>query len=150
MESVDGDTRGPPGTICVYVYTELCLQVYEYTFIYIHQIWIRTYLYRLGVGSFGGSGALGPLLTRRDFLVPEDALVSCAYVKGGRGGVVFVRVCVCGGKGGGLWAREIFCYGVATISRLLKIIGLLCRISSILKGSFAKETCNVKEPTNRN
>ena len=41
------------------------------------------------------------------------------------------------------------CYGVATISRLLKIIGLFCRISALLQGSFAKETYNFKEPTNR-
>ena len=27
--------------------------------------------------------------------------------------------------------------------------GLFCRISSVLQGSFAKETCNFKEPTNR-
>ena len=40
-------------------------------------------------------------------------------------------------------------YGVATISRLLKIIGLFCRILSLLSGSFAKETCNFKGPTNR-
>ena len=40
-------------------------------------------------------------------------------------------------------------YGVATISRLLKITGLFCRIQSLLQGSFAKETCNFKEPTNR-
>jgi len=40
-------------------------------------------------------------------------------------------------------------YGVATSSRLLKIMGLFCRISSLLKGSFAKETYNFKEPTNR-
>jgi len=39
-------------------------------------------------------------------------------------------------------------YGVATISRLLKIVGLFCRISSLLQVSFAKETCNFKEPTN--
>jgi len=38
---------------------------------------------------------------------------------------------------------------VATISRLLEIIGFFCRISSLLQGSFAKETCNFKEPTNR-
>ena len=38
---------------------------------------------------------------------------------------------------------------MATISRLLKIIGLFCRISSVLLGSFAKETCNFKQPTNR-
>jgi len=36
-------------------------------------------------------------------------------------------------------------YGVATISRLLKITGLFCRLSSLLQGSFAKETCNFKD-----
>jgi len=30
------------------------------------------------------------------------------------------------------------------------IIGLFCRISSLLKGSFAKETYHFEEPTNRN
>jgi len=41
------------------------------------------------------------------------------------------------------------CCGVATISRLLKIIGLFYRIQSLLQGSFAKEVYNFKEPTNR-
>jgi len=40
-------------------------------------------------------------------------------------------------------------YGVATNSRPLETIGLLCRILSLLQGSFAKETCNFKEPANR-
>jgi len=40
-------------------------------------------------------------------------------------------------------------YEVATISRLLKIIGLSCRISSLSQGSFTKETYYCKEPTNR-
>ena len=40
-------------------------------------------------------------------------------------------------------------YGVATISSLLQIVGLFCRISSRLWGSFAKETYHFKEPTNR-
>jgi len=39
-------------------------------------------------------------------------------------------------------------YGVATISRFHKITGLFCKISSLLLGSFAKETCNFKESTN--
>ena len=39
-----------------------------------------------------------------------------------------------------------YTYGVATISRLLKFIGLFYRI---LQGSFAKETYKFKEPTNR-
>ena len=38
-------------------------------------------------------------------------------------------------------------YGVATISRLLKMIGLFCRILSLLWVSFAKETYHFKEPT---
>ena len=41
------------------------------------------------------------------------------------------------------------CYGVATMSRLLQIIGLFCRMSSLLKGFLAKETYDFKEPTNR-
>ena len=44
---------------------------------------------------------------------------------------------------------SVYCYGVAMIIRLLKIIGLFCRISSLLKGSFAEETYNFKEPINR-
>ena len=43
----------------------------------------------------------------------------------------------------------LYIYGVATISKLLKITGLFCRISSVLQGSYAKETYNLKEPTNR-
>jgi len=39
-------------------------------------------------------------------------------------------------------------YGVATMSRLLKITGLFCRIPSLEWGSSAKETYNFKEPTN--
>jgi len=44
-------------------------------------------------------------------------------------------------------SSKIHSYGMATISRLLKIIRLFCRISSLLQGSFAKETYNFKEPT---
>jgi len=40
-------------------------------------------------------------------------------------------------------------YAVPTISRLLEIIGLFCRIQSLLWGSFAKETYNFKESANR-
>jgi len=41
-------------------------------------------------------------------------------------------------------------YGVATISRLLQIIGLFCRISSLIyRPLLQKESYNLKEPTNR-
>ena len=36
---------------------------------------------------------------------------------------------------------------MVTSGRLLKIIVLFCKILSLLQGSFAKETCNFKEPT---
>ena len=42
-----------------------------------------------------------------------------------------------------------FMYGVATVSRIDKIIGLFCRILSLLQGSFAKETYDFIDPTNR-
>ena len=43
----------------------------------------------------------------------------------------------------------IHVYGVATISRLLKIIGLLCKRALSKRLYSAKETYNFKEPTNR-
>jgi len=48
-----------------------------------------------------------------------------------------------------IWSVYLCRYGVATISRLLKMIGLFCRILSLLWVSFAKETYHFKEPTNR-
>ena len=38
--------------------------------------------------------------------------------------------------------------GVATVSRIDKIVGFFCRILSFLEGSFANETYNFIEPTN--
>ena len=35
------------------------------------------------------------------------------------------------------------------MSKPLKMIGLFCRISTLLQGSFAKETYDFKEPTNQ-
>jgi len=42
-----------------------------------------------------------------------------------------------------------YAYGMATVSRIDQSIGLFCRISSLLKGSFRKETYNFIDPTNR-
>jgi len=50
------------------------------------------------------------------------------------------------------YIRNIFTstYGaVATVSRIDKIIGLFCRIASLLQGSFVKETYNFIHPTNQ-
>jgi len=44
---------------------------------------------------------------------------------------------------------NVYGYGVATIGRLLKIIGLFCERALQKRLYFAKETCNFKEPTNR-
>jgi len=51
-----------------------------------------------------------------------------------------------------LWRIELtfqIRYGVATISRLLKIVRLFGEYRSLLQVFFAKETYNFKEPTNR-
>jgi len=40
-------------------------------------------------------------------------------------------------------------YGVATVSRIDKIIGLFCRISSLLQGSFAKKTYHLIDSSNQ-
>jgi len=48
-----------------------------------------------------------------------------------------------------MYVRYIYVYEVATMSRLLTIMCLFCRILSLSYGSFAKETYNFKEPTNR-
>jgi len=40
-------------------------------------------------------------------------------------------------------------YGVATISRLLRIIGFFCKRALLKKRYSAKETYNLKEPTKR-
>ena len=40
-------------------------------------------------------------------------------------------------------------YGVPTVSSIDQIIGLFCRISSLLQVSFAKETYNFIDPTNQ-
>jgi len=41
------------------------------------------------------------------------------------------------------------CYGVASSSRLLKIIGLFCKRALQKRPIFSKETYNFKEPTTR-
>ena len=42
-----------------------------------------------------------------------------------------------------------YSYGVASTSRLLKIIGLFCKRALLKRRYSAKETHNFKEPTNR-
>ena len=47
------------------------------------------------------------------------------------------------------WRERDCLYGVASVNRIDKIIGLFCKIISLLWGSFAKETYNFIDPTNR-
>jgi len=46
------------------------------------------------------------------------------------------------------WQACLRNYGVATVTRIDKFIGLFCRILSLLWGSFAKEINNFIDPTN--
>jgi len=45
--------------------------------------------------------------------------------------------------------KSMLVYGVATMSRPLKIIGLFCKSDLQKRRYSAKETYNFKEPTNR-
>jgi len=84
----------------------------------------------------------------------------CMYVRLSRYQCMYVRLSLCQINsyihtlyGQSIWGGYVMGlgtdYGVASISRLLKKIGLFCRISSLLQGSFAKETYHFMEPTNR-
>jgi len=50
-------------------------------------------------------------------------------------------------RGVSLVALMIISHGTECVEK--KMISLFCRISPLLQGSFAKETCTFKEPTNR-
>jgi len=47
-----------------------------------------------------------------------------------------------------IWLHNLSSCGLATVSRIGKIIGLFCKIASLLYGSFAKETYKLIDPTN--
>jgi len=47
------------------------------------------------------------------------------------------------------FGQHLSTYGVATVNRIDQIIGLFCRILSLLQGSFARETFNLFDPTNQ-
>ena len=64
-------------------------------------------------------------------------------------GLSKIHTCVYIYKTTNILKRIIMVLRGATISRLLTIIGLFCRIQSLSWGSFAKETYDFKEPTNR-
>jgi len=82
-------------------------------------------------------------------LLLQGNIVRCSVLQGVAAFVVCCRVLQCVAMSAQKVDRSFHSdYGVATISRLLKNIGLFCRISSLLLGSFAKETYIFKEPTN--
>jgi len=47
------------------------------------------------------------------------------------------------------WQKIFYSYGVATMSRMLKNIGLFCKRALQKRPVFCKETCIFKHPTNR-
>jgi len=83
-------------------------------------------------------------------LLLQGNIVRCSASQGVAAFVVCCRVLQCVAMSAQKVDRSSHSdCGVATINRLLKIIGLFCRISSLLLGSFAKATYIFKEPTNR-
>jgi len=154
--------------ICTYMYIHIFMYVYTYMYIYIC-IWSLTHRW-LGddYNQISQNSALKPFCPEnavaswhlriyrviRILLLLKDAPITLKFS-------VITLVYICNDNSTDFWvfigyailfsaAAESWAgYGVATISRLLEIIGLFCRISSSLQGSFAKETYNFKEPSNR-
>ena len=62
---------------------------------------------------------------------------------------MYIRVSVCIYAYTHMYFQYVYTYGVATVSRIDSIIGLFCRILSLLQGSFAKGTYNFIDPTSR-
>jgi len=126
--------------VCVYVSMHICVCAFVYMYIHIYKCRARecvyVCMYVCHIAKYQGR-----------WLHELKCLFSCMR----HGSFTFVT-----------WLLSMFSYrsldwdmcrsytyGVATISRLLKIIVLFYRISSLLWGSFAKETYHSKEPTNR-
>jgi len=154
---------------CMYIYTHVFMYAYIYIYMYIHtktyvhvymQIFthIHTYIVQRGAASFvaqlrdtkeNSDILVSLILTKEMLLVAKKPSYKTLYTLKYAGGLkVCAWMCVCGCVVGVCVAQKLS-YRVATIGRLLKIIGRFCRISSLFKGSFAKETYNFKEPTSR-
>ena len=107
----------------IYVYIYICIYTYIHVYIYTY-IHIYIYIYiHIYIYIYHITKALAPInmiaITRKKIMTNIETNES-------------------------EWR-----YGVATISRLLKMTGLFYRILSLLWVSFAKETYHFKEPTNR-
>ena len=122
--------------ICIYLSIYICMNVYIFISIY---ICMNVYIFIYIPQRAACTGWSRPI----EWLMIQCVAVCCSVLQC----VAVVKEHKISDLSG--LVSQISHYGVATISRLLKIIGLLCRLSSLLQGSFAKETYNFKEPTNR-
>jgi len=101
-------------------------------YIYIHTIHIYIYIYV----AYDYRSLLQNLVSFLRLFCKRDLYIQYIYTYMCRVHRVFFVTCRC-------W------YGVATISRLLKIVGLFCKRALEKRRYFAKEKSNFKEPTNR-
>jgi len=121
--------------VCIYIYIYICIHTYMYIYKYVYMyIYISIHIYNyVYIWLYIG------------YIYIYSWCAHCEHWAENADGakVDFCLYCH-------IWTKHESCtYVVATISRLLKIIGLFCRISSLLLGSIAKETYNFKKPTNR-
>ena len=146
-----------PRTLYIYIY--ICIRTHAHICIFKHiythvHIWI-TYMCIYKYGTIH-SGVIPEQLCAFAKIHPSHSIYMYIhiYTYTYTYMYIYIHVCIC------LYiyaytyihykyAYNYIRYGMATITRLLEIIGLFCRISSLLCGSFAKETYNFKEPTNR-
>jgi len=100
-------------------------KVYTYVYIYIHKHITNMYIYRYGCGAF--------------------RICTYTYI------YMYIYICIYNMY---IYKHTIVafyhgCYGMATISRLLKITGLFCKRALLKRLYSAKEPYDFKKPTNR-
>jgi len=115
--------------ICIYIYIYTCTYIYIYIHIYMYkQIYTSKYIYMyiyihiyIYICIY-----VWPLSTHMVCVLREVYVVCVCFL------CVLGLLWVCHGvRGSATSCLAPFYYGVAMVSRLLKIIGLFCRISSL-------------------
>jgi len=77
------------------------------------------------------------------FIVVYSSMCNALPSSTGVSACVCACACVC------VMHYQVCGYGVATVNRINKIIGLFCRIASLLEVFLAKETYHLIDPTNQ-
>jgi len=119
----------------MYIYIYLYIYTYTYIYTYIH---ICTYIYIYVYIYIYTHTYIGATYER---VMSHTSMSRASRGKGGENLLRRSKVTPHG--------ESLVSYGVATISRMLKNIGLFCKRALQKRPVFCKETCIFKHPTHR-